>query len=437
MRRLAHPAALALFGCVLASLTCVYAPPVSFSQGTQWTFPLVDPLRGGKLVTPLMVDGRGPFLVALDPAAKQTIVDREVVSDNWGEKVKPQVELANLVLGDLTISSLTVAVSTVDGKLDTDKRRIFGVIGADVLTDELVFGVDRGRGIAWLSRVDAMQVVGATPINVHRVAGRRLVAATIGGRVVDLELAFGESTSQLRRSMWGSAGLDVKPDIATVVDRTGVSRPVTERGVAGVIVGTVHRDGVSFVPADGSGDGTLALDFFAPFVVNASWPDRVIYVRDAGSADQVATGRLARWGRQLLDACHTPGCVDLAIVRTERDDGSERVERSPSSTARPYLADLADGPSELYTFRATRDAITAGADLQVVFASTGSDGKPLPRIEVDMPAGADTVTARADPRFIHAAFHVVDVSPFPRVCTRDPTGHGPTGCVVLEPSATP
>jgi hypothetical protein len=424
--------ALALLGCVVAGLTCVYAPPVSFSQGKRWTFPLVDPLRGGKLLTPVMVDGRGPFLVALDPAAKQTTVDREVVSDNWGEKLKPQVELANVVLGDLTINPLEVAVSTVDGKLDTDNRRIFGVIGADVLTDELVFGFDRGSGIAWLSRFDALDNVRATRIDMRRVAGHWRVAATVGGRPVDLEVQLGEATSQLGRALWGSAGVDSTVAIGTVVDRTGARRSITERGVArSLVVGGVHHDGLSFVPYDGSdgGDGTLGLDFFEPYGVDASWPDRVLFLRAAIPADTAVTARLARWGRQMLDACHTPGCVDLAIVTTERDDGSERVERK---AARPYFADLADGPPATYAFHATRDPITAGTDLQVVFATTGSDGKPLPSVEVDIPSGADNVTAAAEPRFAAATFKVVDVSPFPRVC-----GRGPTGCVVLEPSATP
>src|SRR5579883_399515 len=155
MRRLILAAAL---------VGCLNLPPQTFSAGKVWTFPLVDPLRDAKLLTAMMVDGRGPFLVVLDPETAQTTVDRDIVSDSWGEKVKPTVELSNVVLGDLTVATLTAAVADREGKLDDQGRRIFGVVGRDVLTESLAFGFDRDRGIAWLSRVSEIDVGAAAPL---------------------------------------------------------------------------------------------------------------------------------------------------------------------------------------------------------------------------------------------------------------------------------
>ncbi len=425
------PVARSLLAALLVG--CFNLPPDSFSAGKVWTFPLVDPLRDSKLMTTMMVDGRGPFLVALDPEAKQTTVDREVVSDNWGEKVKSPADLSNVVIGDLTVATLQVLVDDRDGKLDAEGRRVFGVIGRDVLTGALAFGFDRDRGIAWLSRTGEVESSHATPLHFRVDHDRRIVDATIGGKPVAFGLELGEVESQLRHALWDAMGLRASTTVGVMVDHTGVRRDITELGIAGELrVDATARDGLGFVAYDGSdGDGLLGLDFFRPFVVTASWPNKVLYIAKRSGSDGDVTARLGRWGRQLLDACSSPGCVRLQLVRHERDDGSERVDLTRRGV-RGWLADLTAGPPATFTLQATRDQISAGNDLQVVISANGSDGSLLPRIEVDLPGAAETATAPADARYDGATFTLVDVSPFPRFC-----GRGVSGCIMIEAPAAP
>lgn len=418
---------------IMVMAGCVYAPPQSFSSGTRWTFPLVDPLRDGKLLVPVTVDGRGPYLFAIDPEAAQTALDREVVTDNWGQPLDPKITVANVVIGTLTISELDgVVVDDKNGKFDGDGRRVFGVIGRDVLTDQLAFGFDRERGIAWLQRFDDFHAGSALPLRYEDAHGERVVTASLGATAVRLAIELGDMPSQLRRDRWDACKLDPKPAHGQVVDHAGARRDVTEIGVAaGVEVGGLHRDGLGFLVYDGSSraDGTLGLDFFRPFVVTLAPPAKALYLARRAPSPDSDRARLARWGTQMLDACKAVGCVTVEVVRTERDDGSERVDLGAGVAA--WRAGLTNGPSEIVTFQATRDPASAGNDLQVVLAATGSDGRELPRLEVELPAGVDAAAAPGDARYAGATLRVVDVSPFPRACP----GRA-TGCIERDPSAS-
>nr|HEX4315704.1 hypothetical protein [Kofleriaceae bacterium] len=419
---------------VLALLAgCIYVPPASFSSGSRWTFPLVDPLRDSKLIVPVTVDGRGPYLFALDPDAKQTTVDRDVITDNWGEPLKPTVDLANLVIGDLTVSELLgVAVADKNGKLDSDGRHIAGVIGRDVITDQLAFGFDRERGIAWLQRFDEFKPGAALPLKYDSQHGDRVVTAQIGGTPVTLAIELGDVASELRRARWDACKLAPRPMVGELVDHLGVRRDVTELGIASSVqAGPLRRDGLGFIDFEAASrsDGTLGLDFFRPFVVTLAEQHKTVYVTSRQASPDNDKARLNRWGTQMLDACKAKGCVTVDVRRVELDDGSERVQSTPRLV---WLAGLTTGPSERFVFQATRDPAATGNDLQVVLDARGADGGELPRLEVDLPAGVDTAAAPADARYLDAALAVVDVSPFPRSCP----GRA-AGCVVREPSAAP
>ena len=84
---------------VAALVGCHGERPSTFSAGTTWTFPLVDPLAGDELLVPVYIDHRGPFLFALDPGARSR-VDRAAlvalrrVTELW---------LHDVQIGDLTV----------------------------------------------------------------------------------------------------------------------------------------------------------------------------------------------------------------------------------------------------------------------------------------------------------------------------------------------
>src|SRR5690348_12514634 len=68
---------------VLASLVggCTVGAPPGFSSGDSWTVPLVGPLEDGLLLVPALVNGKGPYVFAIDPDAHVSIVDQDVVKE--------------------------------------------------------------------------------------------------------------------------------------------------------------------------------------------------------------------------------------------------------------------------------------------------------------------------------------------------------------------
>jgi hypothetical protein len=70
---------------LLLALTCVVtacgaATPVSYRSGTNWTIPMVGPLDNGRIIVPVTIHGRGPYLFALDPSAL-SLIDRGVAEE--------------------------------------------------------------------------------------------------------------------------------------------------------------------------------------------------------------------------------------------------------------------------------------------------------------------------------------------------------------------
>src|SRR5689334_331044 len=73
--------ALVALGLAVFSGCTVGAPPGFPSSGDRWTVPLVGPLEDGLLLVPALVNGKGPYVFAIDPDAHVSIVDQEVVKE--------------------------------------------------------------------------------------------------------------------------------------------------------------------------------------------------------------------------------------------------------------------------------------------------------------------------------------------------------------------
>ena len=224
MRSVIALSLLGLSGSLVAG--CARGAPPGFSPGSRWTFPLVDPLADGRLVTPVYLDGRGPYLFAIDPDAAFSFVDRDALPPAFPYRYRAReldehdtshpvadAEVRSLRVGDLTISLRDVGVS-LDHTFDSGGRRIHGILGRDVIADSLVFGFDRERGIAWLSTQEAFHPPdGAAVLAYHKgtpytsgAVVRRLVTATIDGHPYDLHLDLGETPNQLRGPHFAEAG---------------------------------------------------------------------------------------------------------------------------------------------------------------------------------------------------------------------------------------
>ena len=407
-------------------------PPQGFSTGDRWTFPLVDPLEDDVLVTPVTIDGYGPYLFALDPDAPISAVDTQVVNDAQlrtgkgprqideagAQQDRVYTELIGVKIGTLTIARRPAMVVPI-GLYDTNGRHIAGVIGRDVLDESLVFGFNRDQGIAMIATEKAFRppehavdftyktVSSRMPDLELRPVPRRLARAQVNDELYSMHLDLGARVSQLRASHWASAGLTAAPAKLTVVDEVATPRAITEVGTAKVVVlAAATRDGTAFLPYEDQRwetegvDGTLGLDFFAPFSVWMSWEHTTCYLTARGDAAATATARLARWGT-AVPVCAHPGCVTATV--------------SPAADSAGVAVTVARDPS------AARHA------LQVVLAPMPAPGKPTPGwIVANLTADANEASQPLGPEYAGATFQVLDVSPFPRACPG-----GAAGCVAL------
>jgi hypothetical protein len=418
---------------------CTVGAPPGFSNGERWTFPLVDPLEGGVLVTPVTIHGQGPYLFVIDPDANVSAVDAQVVAaaglrtgpgprrlDEAGtEQDRVYAEVLEMKIGNLSIDRRPAMVVPV-GLYDTGGRHVSGVLGHDVIAGSLVFGFDRDQGLVMLTtakafhppdrgvEIVAQAVASRTASPEVQPVPRRLASATVNGTPYLLHLDLGAKASQLRDSHWGNARLSPIPARLTLVDEAGTTRAVTQAGTAKtVVLGGATREGTLFIPYEDQRwetegvDGTLGLDFFSPFSVSVSWERGVYYLTARADAAATSTARLARWG-SALPSCPHPGCVTTDVV-----------------------AGAADDPSGVtgVTVTVTRDAEAAGHALQVVLAATPVAGKPAPGwIVANLSPDADKLSHPFGSTYAGVTFQVLDASPFPRACPDKASGClGPFG----------
>ncbi|MGE5187296.1 MAG: hypothetical protein ACM31C_34850 [Acidobacteriota bacterium] len=431
----------ALLAALLVGGCAIGAPP-GFSPGDTWTMPLVEPLHGGRLLVPVMVHGKGPYLFALDRDALTatagafvpdnqhiwSVVDPEVANDagvqvlgqtrvdDYGDTTHPAfvIELTDVEVGTLTRSLVRVAVEPKPHMFDEDGRRIYGVLGRDLIADSLVFGFDRDKGIAWLQTQQAFKPpAGASVLTLSDVAenGAKVIwqpvveNTKLGGAVVDMHPDFSTVVSQLVTDRWGPARLAAAPSNLTLVDSAGVTRKAGPLAAGDITAGGVPSH-VTFAAYNDARhplyhlDGTLGLDFFRPFDVAADWHHGKIYLTPRADTPQTRALRFSRWG-PLVPSCGDGGCVKLE------------------------LATSSDGP-----VLAVRPAGPPAHDLEVVVAATSKSGAVLPTLELNLPAGTGGFDAHLDTRYEQAKLEVVDASPFPRMCATT------QGCLMIE-SALP
>jgi len=187
------------------ALGCVRDVPSNFSPGSQWTFPLVDPLDDDRLLVPVFIDGHGPYIFALDPNASETVIADQLIdimADRSGHLLR-SVQVGNLLLNRLHVR-IAVTLAGARG------RAIAGVIGSDVLDRGLVFGFDRDRGIAWLAKRSAFRP--ARRAHVIDLSDR----VRVGARELTATIDLGEVESHI-------AGLaTTQPLVFGNISRTGV-----------------------------------------------------------------------------------------------------------------------------------------------------------------------------------------------------------------------
>lgn len=393
-------------------------------KATSWALPLVGPLEDNVLLTPVLLDGVGPYLFAIDPDANVSIVDEQVVKDGrlavakgparideaGVEQTRFYADVHGVELGSLVVEHVTAMIVKA-GALDANGRRVHGVIGRDVLADQLVFSFDRDRGVAELTldgsfkpSPDAIELAytplraaGASP----RPVDRRIVTATVHGEPLAMHVDLGAATSQLREARWADLGLTATAGHGVAVDEVGSRREVSTVAVADdVRVGRAAAPRVVFEPYTdqrfpAQPDGSLGLDFFRGYDVAARWDKHALYLWPR--TDVPAADRIARWEVGALGKCQNPGCISARLV--------DPLAGKPADPAKPHPG---------VVLSVTREEIAGGMDLEVVLEAKGRP--ELPRIVVNLSPSADRVLGHLKPEWVGAELVTVDASPFARAC---------------------
>ena len=426
-----------LLALAIAASSCVVGAPPGFSSGTRWTFPLVDPLDDGLLVTTVFIKGKGPYLFAIDPEANVSIIDERIAIEAhltidrgyntrlYGEdgerRVRFNAEVRDIQVGNLVIESRR-AIVVPHETLAATGRDIRGVLGRNVIADSLVFGFDRDRGVAWLETGASFKPpADATRVDYSptKVGGNKseipLAHAVVGGRDTVVELTLGSTISRLRPDIGQALGVGPATRPAIEFDATGARRTL---GVSAtpvkVMLGGAANDHVAVAPYIDRSElpsaamffgGTLAQDFFAPFTVYADWNDHAFFLEPRDRSPQTAV-RLGRWAD--LARCPHLGCVTATIASPQAAASSD-AGFAPTSAA-----------SVLHV---TRDP-DANMPLEIRLRATGHT--ELPDLVVELPAGVHDVLAPVSGELASAGYEVVDASPFASPCP------APGGCVRSE-----
>ncbi len=419
----------------LAAAACTSGAPPGFSGGTgdRWSFPLLGPLENGLLITTVTLNTYGPYLFLIDPDAPISIVDAELVKiadlrpiggperldETDTQRPRAYAEVLGLEVGTLIVERREAMVAP-RGLYDVAGRRIHGVLGRDVMSDSLVFGFDRDRGLGHLVAQRSFRVPpGAIQLPYTllqpRVANakvqpvpRRLVPATIGGETFPLHLDLGAVPGQLREELWDRAKLTSRELRAAVVDEVATPRAVTRGSeVVPVAIGPITGS-AAFIPyGDRRWDtqdlaGTIGLGFFAGHSMWVSWHGSALHLVGRRPID--AATRIARWDSAVLARCKQPGCIQLRVI--------DPLAGKPPEEGKPH-------PGLVLSI--TREEPAGGMDLEVMLEAQGDPS--LPHLIVNLPPHVDRLIHQLKPEFLGKTLAVVDASPHPRQCP------GGGGCV--------
>lgn len=458
--------ALALACAALIGGCAVGAPP-GFSSGNKWAFPLVAPLENTPLLVPVMINGKGPYLFAIDPDSPVSMVDSAIKSelklytvrgpeivDERDKRVNTGLaEVQTITLGSLKVRNKKFRV-IMTGRYWINGRLVRGVIGRDIIADSLIFAYDRDKGMGYLATQGHMPPPSdSIKLGYRRFNNRKLVPAVINNKhKVELHMDLGGPVSMLWPAKIKKLHLPQLRVQATSMDEAGTIHRISGGTLIGIldVKGKVKSHGVYMLAYNDKRmnevdlDGTLGQNFLKGHNLMANWHKTTFYLtprdKDLGAH---AAERLRRWG-PAFDKCKNTACVDIKVVAANaKPPGATTPQPTPPGTTPPVdpkqpEAKKADPPSVTATpnagmpappshnLRVTREAMTIG-DYEVLVQAMGKDGKPLAQLQpllVTLPKGVPVVQWSELPAGYEqaASFRVLDLSPFPRKCQMSSSG---------------
>jgi len=410
---------------VLGAGACVVGAPLGFSDGDNWSIPVVGGLEDGQLIAPVTINGKGPYLFFVNPHSK-SIVDPRIardtdmytvrtergITDSTDTVVQEKIDYAEakrIVLGNLTVSRRVFMVLPINASYHG--RPVVGTIGNDFIDDTLIWTIDRDREMLYLStQGHDSPADGAIKVEAARVRdGRFWLNARIDDKKAYVYMDLGMSTSAVWPEIAAKAGLESMAgrEATDFFDR----RYRYEGGfnAASVSIGDATARNVVFAPFQDARvrkvelDGYLGRDFFARFHVMVNWHKQTLWLEPRTSdLNRYLRDRLNRWGDRFA-GCKTPACIETSI-------------EASTAGAPPVI-------------RVERDAGLVDVDLEVMLEAVDGAGTPvgLSRLLVAFPPGSRFVTfagEEADRYAGAAAFRVVDATPFPPECERQAPDQG-------------
>jgi len=429
-----------VFALTALSACSVGAPP-EFSAGTSWAFPLVDPLANDLIVTPVMINGKGPYLFVVDPNVQGMAVDATVVHDagletDRGDRLRDrddtdqrvgrfEVEVRGVQVGNLTIAR-TNGFLVPDGTYNRGGRRIDGALGTAIIKDSLTYGIDRDRGIGLLETREAFTPPpAASKLTYTAMHGKHAVEGTIG----DARALFYVDLGRVENNIYGSVGdgFSIVEKATRTVDYIGSPHTFSKVAIARLVsVPSVTGHDVPFVPVDrksrriGSAEAevSLGLAFFKHFNIWGDWDKETVYLTPRHGLTQDTKVRIERWGPRFAQCAHL-GCATVVVGDSSATAEAPSAD-APSADAPSADAPSAEPPSSVVLVTIRRDAETAASGLEVTIAVEGANGQELLLLVANFPAGVDQLVQHLPRQLAGVAMTVVDVSPFPHRCPSGP-----------------
>ena len=405
-----HRTTIAAAACLCISACAIGAPP-GFSAGDQWTTPLVGGVGKGPLVTPVWLNGKGPFLFYLNPHS-MSVLDPRIAkslgvwvkrtsgkatdqSDTISQEQLDFADVLSIKVGDLTIRNRKFVLLPTGGEVMG--HPVVGTIGSDLFAESLVWQIDRDQSVVRIAaQGGGITVGGATGVKGRVERGRLFVDVVLNGqRQVELLVDLVSLGSAVWHEIAAAALESLQPG-------SWRARTVTvgDRSVRGMTL----RDYADKRVRKRAFDGLLGREFWSQFVVTVNLHKKSIWLAPrAPHSAANRRARLARWGEQFA-GCTADACVTAHVERSQDESLAKVVfVREPGG---------------------------ANIDMAVTAQAVDASGK---RVDVDellvaFPPGA--TKAWLPPKSLReygraANFVIVDVSPYSPDCNAQPS----TGCV--------
>ncbi|MBT8496088.1 MAG: aspartyl protease family protein [Deltaproteobacteria bacterium] len=444
--------------------SCAIGAPPGFSDGDSWAFPLVGPLERGAYLAPVRINGKGPWLFAIDPDLGVSAVDPAIASSlellpmggiqvlNMNDTKQPtaRAQVNEIEVGDLKVRNRVVFVLSPQTRRG---RYVRGILGRDVLSPSLTLSVDRDRGMGYLGTNGNLKAPKGTPkIDYNLVADRFLVKTKINDKhEATLHLDFGSPNSTLWPRKQQEFKLPRVPKPTQLRDEFGFTKDTDKVGMAAkVMLGAVEGSGIEFAPMSDQRidetdyDGELGQNFFLPYNITVNFHTSTVWFKKR-TVDVVGTAkeRMRRWGTRF-DKCAFAACVKVTLSPVggtqcpeggpAASDGSapageDKVDAvaGDDSAGAPASADCTPSAPEFYQLKVNREAGARDLEYEVRLLAVDKDLKPIgtPALVATLPKGAsDVFHPIRDPNYAKAhSFVAIDMSPFPRPCEKIGAGY--------------